>query len=74
MSVSRLAKIVMVLGLSAFAFMVTFNNITDYDSNFEFVKHVLSCSIPDDHIDPRRSSFFMARSVLRDIRDGVQRC
>jgi len=42
MSVSRLAKIVMVLGLSAFAFMVTFNNITDYDSNFEFVKHVLS--------------------------------
>ncbi|MEI7601798.1 MAG: DUF2165 domain-containing protein [Aestuariivirga sp.] len=42
MSVSRLAKIVMVLGLSAFAFMVTFNNITDYNSNFEFVKHVLS--------------------------------
>jgi hypothetical protein len=26
-----------------------------------------SCSIPDDHIDPRRSAFFMARSVLRDI-------
>ena len=30
-----------------------------------------SCSIPDDHIDPRRSAFFMARSVLRDIREGV---
>jgi hypothetical protein len=28
------------------------------------------CSIPDDHIDPRRSAFFMARSVLRDIRNG----
>ncbi len=28
------------------------------------------CSIPDDHIDPRRSALFMARSVLRDIRDG----
>ena len=27
-----------------------------------------SCSIPDDHIDPRRSAFFMARSVLEDIR------
>ncbi len=29
-----------------------------------------TCSIPDDHIDPRRSALFMARSVLRDIRDG----
>jgi len=32
------------------------------------------CSIPDDHIDPRRSAFFMARSVLRDIRNGVLTC
>ena len=32
------------------------------------------CSIPDDHIDPRRSAFFMARSVMRDIRDGVRPC
>ena len=29
-----------------------------------------SCSVPDDHIDPRRSALFMARSVLRNIRDG----
>ena len=28
------------------------------------------CSILDDHIDPRHYAFFMARSVLRDIRDG----
>jgi hypothetical protein len=27
-----------------------------------------SCSIPDDHIGSRRSAFFMARSVLEDIR------
>lgn len=39
---SRYAKIVMTLALAAFAFMVTFNNITDYGSNFEFVKHVFS--------------------------------
>ncbi|MCX7566680.1 DUF2165 domain-containing protein [Sulfitobacter sp. F26169L] len=38
----RLCKIVLVLSLASFAFMVTFNNITDYDSNFQFVKHVLS--------------------------------
>jgi len=31
-----------------------------------------NCSIPDDHIDPRRSAFFMARSVLRDIREYAQ--
>ena len=29
---------------------------------------VPKCSIPDDHIDPRRSAFFMARSVFEDIR------
>lgn len=38
----RIAKILMVLSLSAFAFLVTFNNITDYGSNFAFVQHVLS--------------------------------
>jgi hypothetical protein len=32
------------------------------------------CSIPDDHIDPRRSAFFMARSILRGIRGGVRAC
>lgn len=38
----RYAKITMTLALAAFAFMVTFNNITDYASNFGFVQHVLS--------------------------------
>lgn len=38
----RYAKIVMVLALAAFAFMVTLNNITDYGANFAFVQHVLS--------------------------------
>lgn len=42
MPVSRLSKIVMTLALAAFAFMVTYNNIADYESNYEFVKHVLS--------------------------------
>jgi predicted small integral membrane protein len=32
----------MLLGLSLFAFLVTFTNLTDYDSNFQFVRHVLS--------------------------------
>src|SRR3954452_21055040 len=28
--------------LALFAFLVTFNNVTDYGSNFTFVQHVLS--------------------------------
>lgn len=48
--VSRYAKILMVLSLAAFAFLVTFNNITDYGSNFAFVRHVLSMdtTFPDN--------------------------
>lgn len=38
----RLAKILLPLMLAAFAFVVTFNNVVDYRSNFLFVQHVLS--------------------------------
>jgi predicted small integral membrane protein len=38
----RLAKILMTAALAAFAFIVTYDNMIDYGSNFEFVKHVLS--------------------------------
>ena len=31
---------------------------------------VFNCPIPDDHIAPRRSALFMARSVLEAARDG----
>jgi len=33
-----------------------------------------NCSIPDDHIDPRRSALFMARSVLREAQNGDRTC
>lgn len=42
MIVVRLSKIAMTAALAAFAFIVTYDNIVDYDSNYEFVKHVLS--------------------------------
>jgi predicted small integral membrane protein len=42
MRVVRLAKILMTAALAAFAFIVTYDNLIDYGSNFEFVKHVLS--------------------------------
>ncbi|MEM0936035.1 MAG: DUF2165 domain-containing protein [Pseudomonadota bacterium] len=38
----RLSKAVMVLGLAAFALLVTYNNLFDYEANYQFVRHVLS--------------------------------
>lgn len=38
----RLAKALLVLSFAVFASLVVFGNITDYNTNFEFVTHVLS--------------------------------
>jgi predicted small integral membrane protein len=40
--ITRLAKIVMCLVLGLFCLLVTFDNITDYATNYLFVGHVLS--------------------------------
>jgi predicted small integral membrane protein len=37
----RLAKISLVLGVALFYVFVVFNNLTDYDSNYQFIRHVL---------------------------------
>jgi predicted small integral membrane protein len=42
MIVIRAAKIVLVAAIALFATLVAFGNITDYDTNFVFVEHVLS--------------------------------
>ena len=42
MLIVRLAKIAMTAALAAFAFIVTYDNLVDYGSNYEFVRHVLS--------------------------------
>jgi len=42
MLITRLAKIVMCLALGLFCLLVTFDNITDYATNYQFVSHVLS--------------------------------
>lgn len=39
---SRIAKIVIVGSPAIFALLVTFDNLTDYNTNYEFVRHVLS--------------------------------
>lgn len=42
MLIVRLAKIALVAAVGAYAFIVAYNNIVDYGSNYEFVRHVLS--------------------------------
>ena len=41
MLIARYAKIAMALCLAAFCLLVTFNNLTDYGTNYLFVQHVL---------------------------------
>jgi predicted small integral membrane protein len=55
MLVIRLAKIAMVAALAAFAFLVTYDNIVDYGSNYQFVQHVLSMdtTFPDNTLKDR---------------------
>ena len=42
MLMTRLAKIAMVASIAVFASLVVLGNITDYGTNFEFVRHVLA--------------------------------
>ena len=55
MLVARLAKIAMIAALASFALIVAYNNVFDYDSNYEFVRHVLSMDtiFPDSALRSR---------------------
>jgi predicted small integral membrane protein len=52
MLVTRLTKIAMCLPLAGFCLIVTFDNITDPHSNYQFVQHVMSMdtSFPDNRL------------------------
>jgi predicted small integral membrane protein len=47
----RASKIVLVFGVAIFYTLVVFNNLTDYDSNYQFVRHVLmmDSTFPGNH-------------------------
>jgi predicted small integral membrane protein len=40
--ITRSAKLLLLAGIALFYTLVVFNNITDFDSNYELVRHVLS--------------------------------
>ena len=53
---SRIAKIVIVGSLAIFALLVTFDNLTDYNTTCEFVRHMLSMdtTFPGNGLPHRR--------------------
>jgi predicted small integral membrane protein len=40
--ITRAAKLLLVAGMAIFYILVVFNNLTDFDSNYQFVRHVLT--------------------------------
>lgn len=49
--ITRAAKTLLVAGIAIFYTLVVFNNVTDFDSNFQFVRHVLTMdtTFPGNH-------------------------
>ena len=48
---TRIAKLLLLAGIALFYTLVVFNNLTDFDSNYQFVRHVLSMdtTFPGNH-------------------------
>jgi predicted small integral membrane protein len=49
--ITRAAKLLLLAGIALFYTLVVFNNLTDFDSNYQFVRHVLSMdsTFPGNH-------------------------
>jgi predicted small integral membrane protein len=49
--ITRSAKVLLLAGIALFYTLVVFNNLTDFDSNYQFVRHVLmmDSTFPGNH-------------------------
>jgi len=49
--ITRSAKLLLLMGIALFYTLVVFNNLTDFDSNYQFVRHVLmmDSTFPGNH-------------------------
>jgi predicted small integral membrane protein len=49
--ITRAAKILLLAGIALYYTLVVFNNLTDFDSNYQFVRHVLmmDTTFPGNH-------------------------
>ena len=71
----RIAKIIAVAAIALLALLITFNNITDYFSNYLFVEHVLNMdsTFPQSHLHYRSINnpfLFHAFYILIIILEG----
>src|SRR6267378_373386 len=60
---TRIIKVVMVASLALFALLVTFDNLTDYDTNYAFVSHVLSMDTTSSGERSALSPHHLARAM-----------
>jgi Predicted small integral membrane protein (DUF2165) len=67
---TRITKVVMVASLALFALLVTFDNLTDYDTNYAFVQHVLSMDTTGERaaLSPHHFARAMAGRLCADYR------
>ena len=65
----RVSKTLLVLAVALYYSIVVFNNITDYDSNFQFVRHVLMM----DSTFPNNSAMWHASIRHQCIRSSISR-
>jgi predicted small integral membrane protein len=51
LNIARLAKVLLLAAMAFFFALVVFNNLTDFDSNYQFVRHVLmmDSTFPNNH-------------------------
>jgi predicted small integral membrane protein len=50
--ITRSAKVLLLAGVALFYTLVVFNNLTDFDSNYQFVRHTLSMdtTVPNNRV------------------------
>lgn len=50
--ITRVAKLLLLAGVGLYYALVAFNNVTDFDSNYQYVRHVLSMdsTFPGNHL------------------------
>ena len=73
---TRSAKLLLVAGIALYYTLVVFNNLTDFNSNYEFIQHVLSMdsTLSGQSRDVARNAVARnaSRFLLDDHRLGVR--
>lgn len=64
--ITRTAKLMLLAGIALFYTLVVFNNLTDFNSNYQFVRHVLM-----NGLNVSRQSWNVAGAAFAGISHGL---